>query len=287
MISYPAYKTTSPDKQVNVLQITDLHLSTPTIATGTTDKVNNVINDSSPDTDCQRSFEAVLKQALAEDIRCDLIIVTGDLVNKVEPAIYDYIFAVLTATQIPFACIAGNHDVTDEVGQDLAFDERRLVARGADTRLLNRHIIESDYWQLLLLNSAVAGQVGGEISADDIDWLCAQLQRCKKPALLAIHHHLIPMESEWIDAHITQNAEQLWQRSKDFDNLRVIINGHTHQQQVQHRNGVTVYTTPSTCYQFKPFADDFAYETQARPGYRWLQLGNNGQVASWVERLDT
>ena len=78
MISYPAYKITSPDKQVNVLQITDLHLSMPTIVTGNTDKVNNVINDSSPDTDCQRSFEAVLKQALAEDIRCDLIIVTGD-----------------------------------------------------------------------------------------------------------------------------------------------------------------------------------------------------------------
>lgn len=278
MLSYPPHKISSVDAHINILQITDLHLSTyGDYVSATADKTF----------DCQRSFEAVLKQALEEDIRCDLILVTGDLVNKVDPAIYDYIFSLLTATGIPFACIAGNHDVTDEIGQDLPFDQRRLVARDADPRLLNRHVIESDYWQLLLLNSAVAGQVGGEINADDINWLCQQLKCCAKPALLAVHHHTIAMQSKWIDAHIAQNAEQLWQRSKDFDNLRVIINGHTHQQRVQHRNGVTVYTTPSTCYQFKPFEDDFAYDINAKPGYRWLQLGNNAQVASWVERLDT
>ena len=33
--------------------------------------------------------------------------------------------------------------------------------------------------------------------------------------------------------------------------------------------------------------EDFAYDKNALPGYRWLQLANNGEVASWVERLDT
>ena len=273
MPNSPIYLNTN-QHTLNILQLTDLHLTA----------------DSSMYS-CRQRFEALLNQALeqsiAEGMKCDLILVTGDLVSQVDPAIYDYIFALLTATNIAFACIAGNHDVTDEVGSNLPFEQRQLIAREADSRLLSRHVIESKHWQILLLNSAIAGQVAGRIKNEDIAWLCAQLEYCDKPALLAVHHHLIPMQSEWIDAYKMQNAEQFWQRTKDYDNLRVIINGHTHQEQVQHRNGVIVYTTPSTCYQYQPLNDDFAYDKTARPGYRWLQLANNGQVASWVKRLDT
>ena len=264
------------DTPFTILQITDLHLSSG--ATNTT--------DATPLTDCQQRFEAVLQQALNQDIDCDLILVTGDLVSKVDPAIYDYIYSTLQATGIDFACIAGNHDVTDEVGSELPFAQRQLVAHIPDPRLLSQHVIETECWQLLLINSAISGKVAGEISADDIGWLYERLSRCDKPALLALHHHLIPMNSGWIDAYSVQNSAIFWQRMSTFSHLRVIINGHTHQEKVNHHNGVTIYTTPSTCYQYQPFKDDFAFDTTAHSGYRWLQLGNNGQVASWVERVD-
>lgn len=276
MLSSPIYKIKVPSEHLNVLQITDLHLST--YQTGT---------DTTSISSCQYSFETVLKQALNQDIACDLILVTGDLVSKVDPAIYDYIYSVLSATGIAFACIAGNHDVTDEIGTELPFNERQLIARTADPRLLSRQVINTAYWQLLFIDSAIPGKVAGEIGIHDIDWLCEQLDHCNKPALLALHHHVIPMQSEWIDAYIAQNRELFWQRMKAFKHLKVIINGHTHQEQTQCRDGVTVYTTPSTCYQYQPHADDFAYDYEASSGYRWLQLANNGQVVSWVERLDT
>jgi Icc protein len=281
MLSYPARNIHTPDEQLNILQLTDLHLSALIPAD---EQQATVLNST---LSCQQSFEAILQQALAVDIRCDLIVITGDLVNEVQSAIYDYIFAVLEATNIPFACIAGNHDVTDETNEDLPFCQRELVARPIDSRLLSRHVIDTDYWQLLLLNSAIPGKIAGEVTERDIDWLCAQLRRCDKPALIALHHHVVPMQSDWIDAHIADNATMFWQRMKPFEQLRVIISGHTHQEQVRYQNGVTVYNTPSTCYQFKPYADDFAYDDSARPGYRWLQLANNGVVASWTERLDT
>lgn len=282
MLSYPANKISTPDEQLNVLQITDLHLSTPTSALADDDIDNN------PNIFvCQHSFEKILEQALSEDIRCDLIVVTGDLVNQVQPDIYDHIFEILQATNIPFACIAGNHDVTDEVGSDLPFFQRELVAQPTDARLLSRHVIETEHWQLLLLDSSITGKVAGEVTATDIDWLCAQLQECNKPALIALHHHVIPVESDWIDTHMAENTEAFWQHMAPFEQLKVIISGHTHQEQVRYRQGVSVYSTPSTCYQFKPYKDDFAYDENARPGYRWLQLANNGKVASWVKRLDT
>lgn len=288
MLSYPARKIDTPNEHVNVLQVTDLHLSPQYTNTDNPNTNNiNVDNNDTTSSICRRNFEAVIKQALSEDIRCDLIVVTGDLVDQVQPATYDYIFKVLTATNIPFACIAGNHDVTDEIVTEVPFFQRETIAQPADGRLLSRHVINTDYWQLLLLDSAISGKVAGEITDTDIDWLCEQLSACDKPAVIAIHHHVLPMKSDWIDTHIAQNTENFWQRMLPFNQLRIIISGHTHQEQVRYRQGVTVYSTPSTCYQFQPYSDDFAYDEQANPGYRWLQLANNGQVASWVKRLDT
>ncbi len=278
MLSYPVNNISTPDAQLNILQITDLHLSTALAA---------ITDDSSDDILCQQCFETALQQALRADIRCDLIIVTGDLVSIVKPAIYDYIFELLQATNIPFVCIAGNHDVTDEMDSHLPFFQRELIAQPADARLLSRHVIETDSWQLLLLDSSITGKVAGEITLTDIDWLCEKLGACDKPALIALHHHVIPVDSEWIDTHMVENAEAFWGHMAAFAHLKVIISGHTHQEQIRHRQGVTVYSTPSTCYQFKPYEDGFAYDESARPGYRWLQLANNGTVASWVERLDT
>lgn len=278
MPTYPIQTLNTIDQQLNVLQLTDLHLSQQAISSHS----NVLLND-----ECTQRFEAVLQQALNDDVRCDLIIVTGDLVDKVDSVIYDYIFATLQATQIPFVCIAGNHDVTDEVGKDRPFSERTLIAHNADSRLLSRHVIMTDHWQLLFLDSSIPGQVAGEITLEDIAWLSSQLSLCDKPALLAVHHHLLPMNSAWMDAYIVKNATIFWQQIIKYRQLQVIISGHTHQEQAYNHEGITVYSTPSTCYQFKPHKDEFAYDEAARPGYRWLQLANNGQVASWVKRLDT
>lgn len=279
LLTYPVNFIATPDGQLNVLQLSDLHIDELSKAAKPTADWSSL--------NCCQSFEKLLEQALNEPIRCDLIIVTGDLVSKICPDIYNYIFEVLKKTKLPFACIAGNHDVTAEEGCHLPFHQRTFLPKAADERLLSRHVIESEHWQLLLIDSAVPGKVAGKVTSSDIDWLSHQLATCNKPALIALHHHVTPMNSDWIDEHIADNADKFWQKLQRFDNLRVIVSGHTHQEHVKHQNGVTVYTTPSTCYQFKPLEDDFTFDDNARPGYRWLQLGNNGQVASWVKRMDT
>ena len=233
MPSYPARMIHTADRPTNILQITDLHLSD--IALEQTQKNPHC---------CCHLFEAVLTQALAENERCDLILVTGDLVSKVNPQVYDHIFEVLTATRIPFACIAGNHDVTEEFDSSVPFDERRMVAHTPDSRLLSRHVIMTEHWQLLLLDSSVPGAIAGEVKSSDVDWLCDQLSECDKPALIALHHHVLPMNSAWIDNHIAANTDYFWQRMVDYPQLQVIISGHTHQEKAYEHNGITVYSTP-------------------------------------------
>ena len=262
----------SADGITNILQLTDLHLYADA-------------SQYKGGVDCQQNFEAVLAQALTDDIRCDLILITGDIVNLVEQSTYDYLFDYLTQTGIPFACIAGNHDVTDEFHTELPFDQRKLVAQRAEPRLVHDHLIETADWQTLLINSAVPGEVSGRVSPESIAWITQQLTNNAKPALLALHHHLLPMQSAWIDEHMLANPEEFWSQVKNLKPLKAIIHGHTHQQRVEHYQGVTIYTTPATSYQFLPYSDDFAFDREAKPGYRWLQLGPNQHFNTWVQRL--
>lgn len=264
-------KTNRPT--LNILQLTDLHLSA--------DKHKTVAG-----INCYDGFNNALKQALAEPIECDLILLTGDLVNEIKPVIYDYIFDKLQATGIPFACIAGNHDVTDVHNPNTPFEQREFIACTPDHRLLNQHCIESEHWQLLLINSSVAGKVYGEIAQAEQDWLTQQLSNNDKPAIIVMHHHAIPMDSAWIDKHIIHNADEFWATIAPFNKqVKAVLSGHTHQASEQVYQGVINYTTPSTGYQFAPKQTDFDYDESATAGYRWLLLHPDGSLASQVRRL--
>lgn len=104
MTTYPPTQIKTDDGIINILQLTDLHLYLD--HRKETAGINNY-----------QSFIACLEQALNEDIRCDLILLSGDLVNEVKPEIYQQIYRILQNTGIAFACIVGNHDVTDELGK--------------------------------------------------------------------------------------------------------------------------------------------------------------------------
>ena len=271
--TYPPTQINTEDEVVNVLQLTDLHIAIE--ANHNSAKLNNY-----------SSFIACLQQALKEPIRCDLILLSGDLVNEVRPEIYQQIYQLLEQTKIPFACIAGNHDVTDELGSNLPFSERQFVAHEPNSMLLSRHCISLNNWRLLLMDSSVPGKIYGALDNKTLNWLSQNLANSHSPVIIAMHHHLLPVNSAWIDNHITQNAEQFWQVVKENQAVKAVVSGHVHQNFDSEYAGIKVFTTPSTCYQFKPKSDDFALDSHAAPGYRWLSLSKQGRVKSWVRRLE-
>ena len=272
--SYPPTHIHTPDNIVNVLQLTDLHLYAD-------------VTKTMAGRNCQVDFERCLAQALSEDIRCDLILLTGDLVNEIDAIIYERIFAQLVATNIAFACIAGNHDVTDELYPERAFEQRQQIAQDPDPRLLTHHCILAEDWQILLIDSSIPGKISGQLPEFTQTWLTNQLTDNPTPALIVLHHHILPVQSQWIDAHMNENAAQIWQLLQRFKQVKAVVSGHVHQAFCAHYQGINFYTTPSTCYQFKAGSKEFALDETAKPGYRWLQLGNNGYIESWIKRLDT
>lgn len=256
---------------LNILHLTDLHLF------GNEEYIDGVA--------VNQSFEKCLNHALSDDVRCDFILITGDLVAEMDTAIYDRLFDRLEQTGIAFACIAGNHDVTEEIGHHLPFEQRTFKPHDPDPRLLHHHVIESEHWQLLLMNSSVAGQVGGRIDEQTVNWVNEQLSKNGKFALLALHHHISTVYSDWIDTQLSKGADKLWQVLGKHAHCRCVLHGHVHQDFSQQRDGILTLGTPATCYQFKPFSQDFAYDSSLSAGYRWVFLHDDGQISSRVQRV--
>ncbi len=258
---------------LTVLQLTDLHLRLSDFQDGHLYRQHG------------HSFKCCLQQALSENKSVDLIIITGDIIHEMSSEIYDCLFAEIAKTGIPFVCISGNHDVTDEVGtDDMLFEDYDLVAYPADKRLVNCHSIESEHWQLLFVDSSVPGKISGYLSQERLQWLEQQLINNKKPAVLCLHHHIEPINSKWIDQHILLNASDLWQIISRFPHFKAVVHGHIHQEYHVFRKHLQVFATPATCYQFKPNSDEFALD-ELSPGYRWFSLFDDGSIESSIRRL--
>jgi Icc protein len=66
--------------------------------------------------------------------------------------------------------------------------------------------------------------------------------------------------------------------------VRGLVWGHVHQALDEQRGGLTLMSTPSTCFQFVPRRDDFAIDYVA-PGYRQIRLHPDGRIETRVRRV--
>jgi Icc protein len=60
-------------------------------------------------------------------------------------------------------------------------------------------------------------------------------------------------------------------KSKKFK----IFSGHVHQEFNYTNNNIEFFTTPSTCYQFRPNSENFALDSNLSYGYRVISFHDN------------
>ncbi|MBE02640.1 3',5'-cyclic-AMP phosphodiesterase [Marinobacter lutaoensis] len=254
---------TRPDKapSLRVLQITDPHLMAR--AEGALLGVNT-----------RDSLSAVIGEARRHHGQPDLILATGDLAQDGSEAAYRVFGDSLACFGSDMAWLAGNHD-------DTATLARTAAHYGADRRQLVR-----GGWNIVLLDSSVAGQVHGELVARELTFLDTALAaEPQRPALVALHHHPVDIGSGWMDRIGLRNREAFWAVIDRHPQVRVVLWGHVHQAFDGERNGVRLLATPSTCIQFARGSREFAVEPLA-PGYRWLELAPDGGLVTEVRRAD-
>lgn len=247
---------------LRVLQLTDPHLMA--------DPAGELLGVNTRD-----SLDAVIAQVQRdvahEGIGPDLILATGDLAQDSSEEAYQVLYRKLAQFPCPALWIAGNHD------------DSRLLARIAGAEAGRKHLVMGG-WQFVMLDSSVPRKVHGELNPDELAFLENTLAANPSlPTLICLHHHPIDIGSGWMDNIGLRNREAFWRVVDRFPQVSAVLWGHIHQELDQSRHRVRLLATPSTCVQFKRGSDGFALEPLA-PGYRWLELSANGEMATEVRR---
>ena len=218
--------------------------------------------------DTDFSLQQVLRRIKAERDGIDLVLGTADIADSGSESAYrraaDY-FAELGA---PALWLPGNHDLLETMCATLG------RSGGLERVCLGR------YWQIVMLNSQIPGQVGGRLGPDQLEFLEAQLRKGQEAglfSLICLHHQPVPMGSAWIDQQMVVDSEAFWHTLSGFDQVRAVLWGHVHQHLDSKRGDVQLLATPSSCIQFAPASDDFKVDDVA-PGYRWLDLLADGRI---------
>ncbi|MCO7227410.1 3',5'-cyclic-AMP phosphodiesterase [Pleionea sp. CnH1-48] len=221
------------------------------------------------------SFEAILARIQKEEIAPDLLLATGDLSQDASEPAYQYLLDKFHQLNYPCFWVPGNHDDADLM-------EHTLVGQN----VLPHKRILTPHWQIVLLNSVVKGKVYGNLAATELEFLSNALKEFPERHLMVVlHHQPVNVGSSWLDKLGLRNADELFEILAQHEQKTSVIWGHVHQDFEDTQNDIQLIATPSTCVQFARESEDFA-AGQESPGYRYLNLYNDGRIESWVHRVD-
>ncbi|WP_353142379.1 3',5'-cyclic-AMP phosphodiesterase [Acinetobacter pragensis] len=254
----PLSNHTDSSSDWTIVQISDTHLM---------DQVNLEFAAMNP----EQSFHDVMQHMAQHLPDVDAVIHTGDLAQVPVSKTYERYLRYMQALGVPHFQIPGNHDDT----AIFPFYRQQNCA----------HMLSFGNWRLILLNSAVEGQVDGWVAQEQLEQLERMLtEQADHHVLIACHHHPFAMQSFWIDQHRLKNADHLLDVIARHQNVKAVLYGHVHQDSRNDLHGVQFLSTPSTSVQFKPRSDSFALD-ESLPGYRVLHLNDNGEFSTEVIRV--
>jgi Icc protein len=243
---------------MRLLHITDPHLHADPAA-----RMRGVATDA--------TLRAVLDHAAASAVPPVAVLATGDLVQDETRAGYRRFRNLLAPLGLPVLCVPGNHDAPELMAEELATPPFQ-VGGSADF----------GPWRVIALSTWTAQDDGGRLADAELARLGAALAD-PAPAhlLVALHHHPVPMGSQWLDGVALRNADALFALVDGHPRVRALLWGHVHQASDRLRGGLRLLSTPSTCAQFRPGSASFAIDERP-PGYRWLDLRPDGRLDTEV-----
>jgi Icc protein len=213
--------------------------------------------------------------ALAGRRAPQLVVATGDLTHDASSDAYRAVRECFAPLLAPVYCLPGNHDESAAL----------RVGMNDGVAFFTMSCLRVAGWQMIFLDSSVSGSEGGHLTDSELDRLDGTLTRARdNPALIWLHHQPLSIGSRWLDSMAVDNGEAFFQVIDRHPQVRAVVWGHVHQQFEQRRGDVALFATPSTCIQFLPESEEFAVE-RIPPGYRWVDLYDDGSFMTGVERL--
>lgn len=177
-----------------------------------------------------------------------VLVFTGDLADKAEPAAYDRLRELVepaaAAMGAEVVWTMGNHD------ERAAYSARLF---GAESEEPQDRVVEVDGLRVVSLDTSVPGYHHGEVDAGQLAWLADVLATpAPHGTALAMHHPPIPLPMlraaeliELADQHALADVV----RGTD---VRVVLGGHFHYSSWSTFAGVPVSVASASCYTTDP-----------------------------------
>lgn len=228
-----------------IAQITDIHLG---------------FEPDTPGEFNRQRLDCALAALSALDPLPDMMLATGDLVDRGDASSYRRLHEAFAALPFPVHYALGNHDV--RAGFAEVFPEARFV----DGFL--QYVVDTPPLRLLVLDTLEPGRHGGAFCETRARWLAERLdEEPDKRTLIVQHHPPIEVGIAWMNTHPAEPwVERLAQVLAGRSNVIGLVCGHIHRAVTTQWQGMTVVTCPSTAPQvaldLKPIDPSYA---DARP----------------------
>ncbi|MFT4940540.1 MAG: Icc protein [Paraglaciecola sp.] len=211
-----------------------------------------------------------------KELTPDLVVASGDISGDKSLQSYQHFSALWRHHKL--ACelivIPGNHD--DEAHMRAHFPAQQFPLSYAPRSLKT--------WQMHFLNSKLADDTKGRVSARDLQQLQHDLTAMPDANhIIAVHHHPIDCNG-WMDKHEWLNRSDFIAIVRANPQVKGVIYGHIHHASEHLIGKCRLMSAPSTCWQWTN-QTDFAVSDEL-PGFRLLELGENGDFYSHVIRIE-
>ncbi|MBK8176186.1 MAG: phosphodiesterase [Rhodospirillales bacterium] len=236
--------------------------------------------------DTRRALADAVAHINALDPRPDIVLATGDLVDRAQPGDYPLLRSMLDGLQMPVFVIPGNHDER-EMMRGAFCDQGYLPSEGT----FLHYAIEDHPIRLIGLDTQRPGEVRGGLCRARLAWLRDRLDECPdRPTLVFMHHPPFASGIVFLDRPAFEGAEDMAAIIADRPHVRQVICGHIHRVIYLNWAGTCAAVAPSTVYQMNlTFKPDVSFQLTDDPPaialYRWRDgLGPVGYVSQIIRR---
>ena len=232
--------------------------------------------------DTNGMLEAAVRHVNRLDPAVDVVVATGDLVDRGQPEQYDELVHILKELDAPLYPVMGNHD--DRSALLAAFDWLKPTGEFV------QYIVDAYEVRLVVLDTTIPGEHRGELCADRLGWLDARLADAPgRPTVVLMHHPPFRCGIEWMDATSLSNADELADVIERHDNVVRVLCGHVHRPIQTSLAGTIASSAPSTAHQVDLALDgvrrvSFAMDPPAVQLHRW---GPESGLLSHISYIDS
>ncbi|MGH6902624.1 MAG: phosphodiesterase [Geminicoccaceae bacterium] len=193
-----------------IAQISDLHfLPKGTLAFGRVDGAG--------------CLERAIDHLNALQPRPDAVLITGDLTNDGDAAVWAELIGVLGRLEAPIYPLPGNHDERELMRS--AFADLELLPEAGPLRF----DVELGPLRLIGLDSLIPGDPAGRLGPDQLAWLDGRLGAAsQQPTLVALHHPPFRTGIDHMDAMMLEDGEALADVIGRHPQVARVLCGHVH-----------------------------------------------------------